>query len=477
MVAALIAGCAVGPNFKPPAPPPVDRYTARPLPPRTSSAPTLDGAAQRFLIGRDIPAEWWTVFHSRALDSLIARALAQSPTIEAAQAALREASELTAAQRGAYFPSVDVGYSASREKNAIGTLSPTLSNGAELFTLHTAQLSVSYLLDVFGLERRQVETQQALADIERFELQAADLTLASNVVAAAVQEASLRAQIAATDSIVASEREAVGILQRLYRLGSVAQTDLIAQQSLLASTEATLPSLEKQLSAQRHLLAVLAGGFPSEEVPERFELAELALPQELPVSVPARLVRQRPDVLAAEAQLHAASAQVGVAIADMLPQISIAATAGGASTTIQSLFAAGNTFWTAGASLSQTVFAGGALWHRERAARAALDQAGAQYRSVVLTACQQVADALRALELDADAVGASARAAQAADDTLAATRRNVDLGSSSYLSLLSAEQSYQQAVVSLAQARAARLADTAALFQALGGGWRGDSED
>lgn len=471
IASALLASCAVGPDFKRPPAPRVDRYTQQPLPLRTASAATLDGAAQRFIPGQDVPAEWWKAFASPALDAFIAQALKHNPTLDAARAALRQANELTAAERGALFPQLEAGYSASRQKNAVGTLAPTLTSGEELFTLHTAQLSVSYLLDVFGLERRQLESQQALADAQRFELEATYLTLTSNVVAAAVQEASLRAQIEATNAIAASEREGVQILERQYQLGSVAMTDVMAQQSLLSSTEATLPGLEKQLAAQRDLLAVLAGRFPGEGMSERFELSGLTLPRDLPLSVPARLVRQRPDVLAAEAQLHSASAQVGVAIADMLPQITLTGTAGGASTAIPSLFAAGDTFWTAGASLSQTLLAGGTLWHRERAARAALDEAGAQYRTVVLAAFQQVADTLRALELDAEAVGANARATQAASDTLAATRRNVQLGSTSYLALLSAEQAYQQAVLNLAQARANRLADTAALFQALGGGW------
>lgn len=471
LAAVQLASCAVGPNFKRPEAPRVDRYTPQPLPERTASAPTLDGAAQRFVPGREVSAQWWKSFESPALDALIAQALKENPTIEAARAALRQANELTAAQRGALFPQVDAGYAVSREKNAVATLAPTLSSGQELFTLHTAQLSVSYLLDIFGLERRELESQQALADAQRFELEAAYLTIASNVVAAAVEEASLRAQIDATNAILRSERESVQILRRQYQLGSIAMTDVMAQESLLASTQATLPPLEKQLAAQRDLLAVLAGRFPSEPLDQRFELSSLTLPRDLPVSLPASLVRQRPDVLAAEAELHSASAQVGVAIADMLPQVTLSGSAGGASTSIQSLFASGNTFWTAGASLSQTLFAGGALWHRERAARAALDQAGAEYRSVVLTACQQVADTLRALELDAEAVAANALAAQAANATLAATRRNVELGSTSYLALLSSEQAYQQAVLNLAQARANRLADTAALFQALGGGW------
>jgi NodT family efflux transporter outer membrane factor (OMF) lipoprotein len=337
---------------------------------------------------------------------------------------------------------------------------------------------VSYLLDVFGETRRQVESFRALAESQGFQLEAARLTLTSNVVAVAVQEAALRAQIAATKDIIRSEREAVQILQHQYDLGAVAMIDVMAQQATLATTEASVPALEKQLAQQRHLLSTLAGRFPSDEPPQKFELSALELPQDLPVSLPAKLVRQRPDVLSAEAQLHAASAQVGVAIANMLPQIMISANSGGAATEFNQMLAAGNTFWSAGASLTQTLFAGGTLLHRKRAADAALDAAGAQYRAVVLTAFQNVADTLRALELDAEATSAGVRAERAAADSLAATRRNVELGSLGYLALLNAQQTYQQAVLNLAQARANRFADTAALFQALGGGWwnRNDSK-
>jgi NodT family efflux transporter outer membrane factor (OMF) lipoprotein len=366
---------------------------------------------------------------------------------------------------------VQANYGFSRQRNATGTLAPTLNSGEPIFNLHTAQVSVSYLLDVFGGTRRQVESLQALADSQRYQLEATYLTLTANVVAAAIQEASLRAQIAATADIIRSEREAAQILRHQYELGSIAMTDVMAQEATLAATQATIPALEKQLAQQRHLLTALAGRFPSNEPAQTFELSALTLPQDLPVSVPAALVRHRPDVLSAEAQLHSASAGVGVAIANLLPQITLTGTQGGASTVFNELFDSGNTFWSAGASLTQTLFAGGTLIHRKRAADAALDQAGAQYRSVVLTAFQNVADTLTALQLDADAVSADVRAQQAAADSLAAIRRNVELGSMSYLPLLNAEQAYQQAVLNLAQARANRYSDTAALFQALGGGW------
>jgi NodT family efflux transporter outer membrane factor (OMF) lipoprotein len=470
-LAAALSGCAVGPNFKPPPPPSVTGYTPQPLPPQTASAPIAGGEVQRFVAGMDIPGQWWTLFHSPALNELVEQALKNNPSVRAAQAALRQANENVKAQRGSYFPTVQAGYNVTREKNAVGTLAPTLSSGAELFTLHTAQVNVSYVLDLFGANRRQVESLQALADAQRYELAGTYLTLSSNVVAAAVQEASLRAQVTATQDIVQSGRESLAILRHQLEIGAIAQLDVMAQESALAASEATLPALQKQLAQQDDLLAILTGRFPADAAVAQFSLADLQLPQDLPLSVPSKLVRQRPDVLQAEAQLHAASAQVGVAIADLLPQIAITAQAGGASTSVASLLASGNTFWSAGANLTQTLFAGGALWHHKLAADAALDQAGEQYRSVVLAAFQNVADTLQALELDADGVRATQRAEAAAATSLTATRRNVEIGAVGYLALLSAEQAYQQAALNLAQALANRYADTAALFQALGGGW------
>lgn len=483
--AVLLASCAVGPDFKRPDAPKVPGYLPQSMPPQTAQEASQTAAqpgartpperagseVQRYVAGMDIPGQWWTLFHSQALDELVQQALKSNPTLQGAQAALREANENAAAQRGTYLPSVQANYAFSRQRNATGTLAPTLNSGTPLYNLHTAQVSVSYLFDLFGANRRAVESLQALADSQRYQLEATYLTLTSNVVAAAVQEASLRAQIAATVEVARSEREAAQILRHQYELGSIALTDVMAQDAALATLEATLPALEKQLAQQRHLLAALAGRFPSDEPTQRFELSDLTLPKEIPVSVPAALVRQRPDVLSAEAQLHSASAGLGVATANLLPQITLTAAQGGASTVFDQLFATGNTFWSAGASLTQTLFSGGTLLHRRRAAEAALDQAGAQYRSVVLGAFQNVADTLTALQLDAEAVSANLRAEQAAADSLNAIRRNVELGSLSHLALLNAQQTYSQAVLALAQARANRYSDTAALYQALGGGW------
>jgi NodT family efflux transporter outer membrane factor (OMF) lipoprotein len=454
----MLSSCAVGPTFKQPRSPPTDRYTAGELP-------------RSFASGADVPYEWWKVYDCAPLDALVDSALQGSPTVKAAQAALRQANELVKAQRATLFPTLQASYAPTRERDAVGTLSPTLASAQPLFTLQTAQVSVSYMLDVFGGNRRQIESAQASAQAQRYELEAAYLTLTSNVVAAAIQEAAVRAQIQANETVVRSARDALDILKQQLALGSIAQTAVMAQEAALAAAEAQLPPLRKQLAVQRDLLAVLAGRSPGEPPAQTFELSALRIPLDLPLSLPATLVRQRPDVLAAEEQLHYATAQVGVAIADLLPQVNLTATLGGASTSVSSLLASGNTFWSAGANLSQTLFAGGALWHHKLAADAALDEAGAQYRTVVLGALQNVADTLYALQFDAEAVAANERAEGAARHSLEATRAALTQGSITYLELLNAEQARAQALSNLEQARGNHLADTAALFVALGGGW------
>jgi NodT family efflux transporter outer membrane factor (OMF) lipoprotein len=458
MTMLALASCAVGPDFKAPRNSATDRYTASALPLSLAT-------------GADIPYEWWQIYGSTALNELVGSALRGNPTVTAAQAALRQANELVKVQRASLLPALQTSYSPTRERNAVGTLAPTLSSAQPLFTLQTAQVSVTYMLDVFGGNRRQIESAQAQADYQRYELEAAYLTLTSNVVTAAIQEASLRAQIKANEAIVKGERDGLDILNRQLALGSIAQTAVMAQQAAVAAAEAQLPALRKQLAMQRDLLAVLVGHSPGEQPPQTFELTALTLPGDLPLSLPSTLVRQRPDVLAAEAQLHSATAQVGVAIADMLPQVNLTATLGGASTSLATLLASGNTFWSAGATLSQTLFEGGALWHRKLATDAALDQAGAQYRTVVLAALQNVADTLYALQFDAQAVEANQAAEQAARNSLEATHATLAQGSITYLDLLNAEQAQAQAISNLEQARANHLSDTAALFVALGGGW------
>jgi NodT family efflux transporter outer membrane factor (OMF) lipoprotein len=466
---ALAAGCAVGPDFKTPAAPEVKGYTPEPLADAASSKfGPVD--AQRFVENMDIPAQWWAVFHSEALNALIEDSLKNNADLQAAQAALKVAQENYYAQQGVYYPSIAADFNPTRNKNAVQP-SPTLNTYVPYFNLFTAQVNVSYSLDVFGGNRRQVETLEAERDSQIYQLEATYLTLTSNVVAAAVLEASLRAQIAATEDIIRAERETLDIYRRRLALGDVAGADVAAQEAALAQAETNLPPLRKQLMQQRDLLTALAGRLPSQEVAQTFDLADLTLPTDLPVSLPSKLVEQRPDIKSAEGQLHAASAQVGVAIANMLPQITLSADIGTVATQANQLFMPGNGFWTIAGDFAQPIFQGGTLLHKTRAARANLEQTAAQYRSTVVTAFQNVADTLRALQTDADAVAANDKAEKAALTSLEIARRQQELGDTSYLALLNAEQTYQQAVIVRIQARANRLADTAALFQALGGGW------
>ena len=466
--AVLLCAC-VGPNFHRPAAPTVDRYTIEPLTANTSAAPGVGGAAQRFLAQQDVPRNWWTLFGSAELDALVNDALRSSPDVASAQAALRQAMENTAAQRGSYYPTLQASLDASRNRDATGVLSPTLQSGMAVYSLFTPQVTISYVPDVFGANRRAVESLAAQEEASRFQLDATYLTLTSNVVAAAIQEASLRAQISGTERVIALERESLAVMRRELDLGAIAEADLYAQDAALAQLEATLPPLAKQLHQVRDQLAVLTGRLPADFTPAHFTLEQLSLPVDLPLGVPSQLVERRPDVRAAEAQLHAATAQVGVAVANLLPQLTITGDIGSTGARFADLFKPGTGFWSLGAHAGQTLFAGGTLIHRKRAADAALDQAAAQYRAAVLTAFQNVADALHALDSDADALGAASRAEEAAQKSLGVARHQVEIGSVSYLALLNAEQAYQQAVVSLAQARGSRYADTAALFQALGG--------
>ena len=477
LVFLAMTACTVGPDFHRPEAPKTNTYTAKVLPEKTAAAPVAGGDAQQFVFGQDIPALWWAVFHSDALDRLIRRALEDSPTLAAAQAALREARENMRAEIGAaFFPAIDATASAEREKFSGAAFGQPASKGS-LFNLYNASVKVSYALDIFGGARREVEALRSQVDYQRFQLEGAYLTLTSNIVTAAVKEASLRAQILTTQEILKLEGEQLDLVERQLQLGGVSRSDVLAQQTQLAQTRATLPPIEKELEQTRHQLAVLVGRLPGEgaALPE-FELTGLKLPQELPVSLPSSLVRQRPDIQASESLLHAASAQVGVATANLYPQITLSGSYGWESPKVSDLFQKGSSVWSLAAGLLQPVFHGGELIAKRSAAVAAYDQAAAQYRETVLQAFQNVADALRALDADATTLKAQAEAEAAAHATLDLTQKQFELGAVSYLSLLNAERQYQQTRIGLVQAQAARFADTAALFQALGGGWWNRSE-
>lgn len=470
LVAALALGaCTVGPDFAPPDPPRTETY----LPDQRMDlvdAGIRGGEAQRVVQGLDIPAQWWGVFQSPPLNALIERSLSANPDIRAATASLKVAQLTAAAQRATLFPTLQAGFAASQNQVS-QVLQSQPVNQNSIYGLFTTGVSISYSLDLWGGNRRQVESLEAQAEARCFQLEGAYLSLASNVVAAAIGEASLRSQLEATQRIIAAQREALGIMQRQTGVGAIPGADVASQQASLAQAEATLPPLEKALAQQRNLLANLTGRLPSDPVAERFDLADLRLPSELPLSLPSQLVEQRPDVRASEANLHSAGALVGVAIANQLPQITLSFGVSSQSLTAGTLFGPGLYSSNAGVSILQTVLDGGALAAKKKAAQAGLEQADAEYRATVLTAFRNVADTLNALEYDAHALKATVAAEQATANSLAIARRRLELGDTTYVYVLVSELAYQQALLSRVQAQAARLTNTAALFQALGGGW------
>jgi NodT family efflux transporter outer membrane factor (OMF) lipoprotein len=461
-----VCGCAVGPDFQRPRAPDVAGYTAEPPAP-TAAAETRGGQGQRFVRELDIPGQWWTLFRCEALNRLIEQALEDNPDVGAAQAALRQANEEVHAREGALLPSADAGVQAERERLAGASIGEPQFNPT--FSVVTASVNVSYLPDVFGGTRRQIESLAAQAEYQRFQLEATYLTLISNLVVAAVQEASLRGQIAATEQILKIETGELDLIRRRFQVGVVSRADVLLQETTIDQTRATLPPLQKQLAQVRNRLAALVGRLPSQGVGETFDLDSLRLPQDLPVSLPSQLVEQRPDIRLAEAQLHAASAGVGVAVANQLPQFSISAAVGTTATGFAALPGAG--VWDVAAGAAQTLFDAGTLLHKKRAAVAAFDQATAEYRSAVVKAFQNVSDVLRALQADADDLVAQDAAERSAFDGLELARQQFHADTIDYVTVLIAERSWQQARINRIQAEGNRYADTAALFQALGGGW------
>ena len=377
-----IAGCAVGPNFEKPAAPDVNGYS--PQPPKTTDATksVAGGEAQRFGNGSDVVGDWWTLFHSKQLDDLIEQSLAKNHDLKSAQAALKVAHENVLAQRGSFYPNVTAGFSASRHQDPPGALAPVPATNQFLYNLYTPQVSVSYMPDVFGLNRRTVESLEAQRQQVRYQMIATYNTLTSNVVVAAIQMASLQMQIAATREIIDSNSKLVDILHYQLKKGVVSGLEVAAQESQLAQAKAALPPLEKQLDQERDLLAVLCGKYPSEAPDEKFDLSTLKLPEDLPLSLPSELVQQRPDVLQAQEAMHAASAQIGIAEANRLPNLQLTGNAGSTALELGQLFKSGTGFWSLGADLTAPIFDGGTLMHQERAAKAAYVQASEQYRSL-----------------------------------------------------------------------------------------------
>jgi NodT family efflux transporter outer membrane factor (OMF) lipoprotein len=471
LVSISLTGCMLGPDFHSPPAPATNKFTEDPQPKPTIRTKSLGaaGKSQEFTVGADIPAEWWKLFHSEALNKLIVQGIANNPTLAAAQSTLREAQETLNAQIGSnLFPKVTASLGGERQlfnASLFGT------PGTDLFNLYNATVNVTYTIDIWGAARRQVESVTAQAEYEAFELEAAYLTLTSNIVTTAVTIASLRAQIDATNNIIKAEANSLRITKVQFKYGGVPGLSVLSQQSQLSLTQATLGPLEQSLAQAQHSMSVLIGALPSEDQIPKFDLNKITLPADLPLSLPSLLVRQRPDVRASEALLHSACAQVGVATANLLPQFTLSGAYGWQALVPSALFSKTTNTWNWGGTLLQPIFEGGALLATRRAEIAAYNVAASQYKQTVLTAFQNVADSLRALQHDAQTLRDYRASEIAALKAWKITQLQYNEGGVSYLSLITAENQYQQSIISRVQAQAARYSDTAALFQALGGGW------
>jgi len=466
-----LAGCEVGPDFKQPPPPTTGSLASFAVP--LAASGRAGGDIQRFDPGRDLPGEWWGLFRSQALNTLVEHALHNNPDLKSAQAALRIAHANVEAQRGLFFPQVSAEMSSMRQKVSTDPLVPSTPSQSPYYTTHTAMLTVSYVADVFGGNRRQVEALQADAELQRFQLEATELTLTVNLALSAIEEASLRAQIDAVRKIARIENELLQLQKKKYGAGQINELDVATQEAALAQVELSLPPLEKQLAQQRDQMIALSGHLPGDGLDLQFDFAHLALPPSLPLALPSEIVRQRPDVRAAEANMHAATALVGVSIANRLPQFSLSANGGTMSSAISNVlnFSTPYSFWTIAGATSGVLFDGFTLEQKQRAAEAGLDQAASQYRSAVVTGFQNTADSLQAIAFDAKSLKAAIVGERAAATSLDLVRKQMSAGQVDALQLLNAEQTYLQASLAVIQARTERYADTVALFQALGGGW------
>lgn len=470
LLSCFITGCMVGPNFRKPSLPPVNSFTEKPLPKKTVSTPSAGkaGQSQTYIYNKNIPIDWWRLFHSKELNCLIVRGIGNSPNLQAAYASLRVAEEsLNVTFGNLMFPAVNAALIGQRQKFSGATIG---GGSSSIFNLFNASVNVSYTLDVFGGSRRQLEALRAQVDYQQFQLIAAYLTLTGNIVTTYVAVASLQEQIAATNELIHIEENQLNILHQQFRLGGISMANVLTQETFVYQTKATLPPLEKNLAIARHALAVLVGDFPNRPFPE-IRLSALHLPSKVPVSCPSNLVRQRPDVRAAEALMHAACANIGVATANLFPQFNITGMYGWESSVASQLFSPASNVWSYAMNIAQPLFHGGALLAARRQAIANYDLVAAQYKQTVLTAFKNVADTLRALEADARTLREQQIANNSAAASLRLSTEQFRLGGASYLSLLVAQQQYESTLIAVIQAKAARYNDTAALFQSLGGGW------
>lgn len=464
-LALILAGCAVGPDFLRPEPPDVKSYTKSETP--AVLAPGAGEAAQRLTMGQGVSGEWWTLFHSTPLNQVLQQAIARNQTLAAAKATLAQAQQAVIQARGAFYPQLDFSTTAQRQQ----ARSSRSSAGTRVFNLYSVGPTVSYAADVFGNTRRRVEQQEALAENQDDQLVAAYLTLTGNAVTQAIDIASIRSQLSAIEDIIADDERNLDLVQQKFDVGKAAQSDVLTAESQLANDRTQLPPLRQQLSAARHALSILVGKFPGQWSPPDFDLTEFTMPKDLPVSLPSELVRQRPDILAAEATLHADSAAIGVATAQMYPTITLSGSVGVESLSIDTLFQGSSLIWNVAAGLTAPIFHGGALEAQKQGAIDAFQASLATYRQTVLQAFGQVADTLRALEHDAELVDAERRALDASDASLELQRQSYAAGKSDLIRLIDSERAYQQARLGYARAMAQRFQDTAQLFVAMGGGW------
>jgi len=473
LCAGILAGCAVGPDFKRPEPPQVAGYTATVLPAQTASAPGSLGDAQRFVAGGVVPAAWWQELGSTKLNALIQQALQASPTLEAAEATLRQAQQTYEAQAGSTLYPQATG-KLGGQRQSINSAPSGQPGGERTFNLYNASVGVSYNLDLFGGNRRALEALAAQADYQRYQFEGARLTLAANVVTTVILQAQLAGQIQASEIILTTQEEQLDITRRRLALGAASQNDVLALQIQLEQTRAGIPPLRNRLEQTNHLLAVLIGRPPGSGAMPQFALADFILPIELPLRVPSELARRRPDIQASEALLHAANAQYGAAVSKQYPRITLSADLGLQALTAASLFGSGSLVWGLAGQLAQPLFNGG-LRAEARAAESGFDAVAANYRQTVLQALRNVADVLRALDNDAQTLAAQAAADASAQESLQLMRQQYALGAVSYLQLLIAQQQAQQTGINLIAARAQRLANTVALYQSMGGGWSQDA--
>ena len=465
-VLVLVAGCAVGPNFHRPEAPPVTQYSNGK---QTTETVSVNGSAQRFEMGNSVAPDWWHLFHSSALDAVIAEAIVNNPSLEAAQASLQSSQDNLRSGYGIFYPSVDADAGATRERYTsanIGQKSP-----GTIFNLFTLSTSVSYALDIFGGQRRLIESLHAQVDVAHANEQAAYLALTSNIVNTVIARAAYRAEVEATRQLIELQKEQVHLAEVQSRAGTVTYSTVLSLRSQLAAYQATIPQLEQKSTQSAHLLTALTGHVPAEWKAPYVTLTDLALPADLPVSLPSALVRQRPDILAAEATAHAASANIGVTTAALLPNVTLSGGLEAASNSATSLFPAQGKAWSVGADLTAPLFEGGTLWFKRKAALDNYRQAMALYRQTVLGAFEQVADSLRALDHDAQTQLAEDESLAAAEQALRLIQANYQAGLATYLDVLNADAQYHQATIADIQANAVRYQDTVALFAALGGGW------